>query len=382
MVINTNTYRGDGQRISRTENGAATLYTYQDGAVLATSDSAGTMKDFYLNAPGGDLISLMTDQGQSFRGLTKDIRTSTTTVLGDGGTYDSGFSYSDFGETTRLGGTVSPLDIAYTGGIWDESTGLYYLNSRYYHPAEARFMTRDGAKNGGDLRATLSLYGYGEGDPINNVDPSGRWGWSVHYIGTNVWAQTASSRWKMSSRDANALASADQQIDQNPGTWALSVFDTQLSWHFNRGSNWRKVDSRDEHFNSQRRNAERIWKAKKAGFRNAAMREYGFGLHALQDKYAHLDWAVGSRPVWIHMSNRDGLKSKRNKDDFDDPNYYVLRSGNTYMSKYVGSKNNTRYQKVETNSKLMLAGFMKHPAFAGDQFLESYAASASSSCPL
>ena len=67
--------------------------------------------------------------------------------------------------------------IAYTGGVWDEITGLHYLNARFYNPIDARFLTMDVARNGGDLRATLSLYGYCEGDPINKVDPSGYASW-------------------------------------------------------------------------------------------------------------------------------------------------------------------------------------------------------------
>ncbi|MCL2606274.1 MAG: polymorphic toxin-type HINT domain-containing protein, partial [Coriobacteriia bacterium] len=41
------------------------------------------------------------------------------------------------------------------------------------NPADAIFLTMDTERNGGDLRATLSLYGYTEGDPINKIDPSG-----------------------------------------------------------------------------------------------------------------------------------------------------------------------------------------------------------------
>jgi len=45
--------------------------------------------------------------------------------------------------------------------------------SPYYNPVDAVFLTMDTARNGGDLRATLSLYGYTEGDPINKIDPTG-----------------------------------------------------------------------------------------------------------------------------------------------------------------------------------------------------------------
>jgi hypothetical protein len=48
-------------------------------------------------------------------------------------------------------------------------------------------MTVDIARNGGDIRATLSLYGYCEGDPITATDPSGHY---AHLFVPDVGEQT------------------------------------------------------------------------------------------------------------------------------------------------------------------------------------------------
>ncbi|MCL2526000.1 MAG: DNRLRE domain-containing protein, partial [Coriobacteriia bacterium] len=130
-TINTNTFRGDGQRISKTELGRTVNYTYQDGAVLYTTGTNNQLINFHLKAPDGALISMLHAQnrGNIASNFTTDIRRSTSTVLCDKGQFFTGFRYSDFGETTRLVDTYEHIEIAYTGGIWDQSTGLYYLNA-------------------------------------------------------------------------------------------------------------------------------------------------------------------------------------------------------------------------------------------------------------
>lgn len=47
----------------------------------------------------------------------------------------------DFGETTIHGDDQADNEVCYTGGIYDQTTGLYYLNARYYDPEEGRFLT-------------------------------------------------------------------------------------------------------------------------------------------------------------------------------------------------------------------------------------------------
>ena len=49
-------------------------------------------------------------------------------------------------------------EIAYTGGIYDESTSLYYLNARYYNPEDARFITQDTYRGQSDESKLVYIY--------------------------------------------------------------------------------------------------------------------------------------------------------------------------------------------------------------------------------
>ncbi|MDF3056316.1 MAG: hypothetical protein K0R17_531 [Rariglobus sp.] len=53
-----------------------------------------------------------------------------------------------------------------------DATGLYYLGARYYEPISGRFLSPDPAGHA----ASMSLYDYAFNDPINFMDPDGRFG--------------------------------------------------------------------------------------------------------------------------------------------------------------------------------------------------------------
>ena len=64
--------------------------------------------------------------------------------------------------------------IRYRGYYYDERTGLYYLNSRYYNPQWRRFISPDDtAYLDPETPNGLNLYAYCNNDPVNFADPSG-----------------------------------------------------------------------------------------------------------------------------------------------------------------------------------------------------------------
>ena len=95
--------------------------------------------------------------------------------MGKDGISQKTYSYTDYGETTEQGENNFYNEICYGGGVYDKTTGLYYLNARYYSPENGSFLTQDTYRGSRSKTETLNLYGYCTGNPINYTDPSGHW---------------------------------------------------------------------------------------------------------------------------------------------------------------------------------------------------------------
>ena len=71
----------------------------------------------------------------------------------------------------------------YRGYYFDEETGLYVLQTRYYDPETGRFISRDSIEYADpETICGLNLYAYCGNNPVMNVDPTGRaawWEWLV-----------------------------------------------------------------------------------------------------------------------------------------------------------------------------------------------------------
>lgn len=68
-------------------------------------------------------------------------------------------------------GTHNPL--RYRGYVYDNETGLYYLQSRYYNPALGRFINGDALVSTGQGILGYNLFAYCGNNPISRIDPNG-----------------------------------------------------------------------------------------------------------------------------------------------------------------------------------------------------------------
>jgi RHS repeat-associated protein len=62
------------------------------------------------------------------------------------------------------------------GEQYDPDLGLYYLRARFYDSVSGRFWSADSWEGDENSPLTLHKYLYTEGNPINRVDPSGKFG--------------------------------------------------------------------------------------------------------------------------------------------------------------------------------------------------------------
>ena len=174
-VIQQNIYNGEGQRIQKIDGDETINYYYQDGVVAYTTDANGEQNSQNLIGTDGNVLATERFQQNAtqYYLYNKDIQGGTSSLVKEDGSADATYQYTDFGETTIQGDDQAKNEVSYTGGIYDQSTGLYYLNARYYNPEDGRFMTEDSYRGEIMNPETGHLYVYCANNPVNYVDPSG-----------------------------------------------------------------------------------------------------------------------------------------------------------------------------------------------------------------
>ena len=213
-VIQQNIYNGEGQRIQKVDGDETTNYYYQDGVVAYTTDANGEQNSQNLIGTDGNVLATERFQQNAtqYYIYNKDIQGSTSSLVKEDGSADATYQYTDFGETTIQGDDQAKNEVCYTGGIYDQSTELYYLNARYYNPEDGRFMTENSYRGEIMNPETGHLYVYCANNPVNYVDPSGHFavamytviklvlvGGAVAYVSYSSW-KNHSSKTKYAGR--------------------------------------------------------------------------------------------------------------------------------------------------------------------------------------
>ena len=128
-------YDADGQRIGFTYNDTPYLYVYNaTGDVVGIVDDTLTMVVEYTYSPWGEILSTTGDEANTI-------------------------------------GVINPF--RYRGYYYDEETGLYYLNARYYDPETGRFISADISVSTGQGFVGNNMFAYCVNNPVNYYDPTG-----------------------------------------------------------------------------------------------------------------------------------------------------------------------------------------------------------------
>ena len=171
------TYNADGLRTKRT-NGTKTYEYIYNGSQLSQMTVDGKTLYFAYDASGTPMS--VTYNGTTYYYVT-NIQGDVTAILNSSGTEVVSYTYDTWGNplanTGSLAddiGTHNPL--RYRGYVYDQETGFYYLQSRYYNPEIGRFINADNQLSTGDMTG-MNLFAYCGNNPVTRIDPTGHaWG--------------------------------------------------------------------------------------------------------------------------------------------------------------------------------------------------------------
>ncbi len=140
---------------------------------IADDDCVGTenwITDYNHDQAG---LAAFTTGGATYY-LDRNQRGDITGIRNDSGTLQATIRYTAYGEQYTDNQTLTDkLAHTYNGrdGVTTLGGGLYWMQARVYTSGQSRFVSADPL--GGGLTWPDTSYGYGGGNPVNRIDPTG-----------------------------------------------------------------------------------------------------------------------------------------------------------------------------------------------------------------
>jgi RHS repeat-associated protein len=165
-------YDGDGNRVRKIVGGTTNSYLVDDrnptGLAQVLEEKTGTT----LTRTYTYGLTLISEQDSTTHFYGFDGKGNTRYLTGTNAAITDTYAYDAYGTLIASSGTTTNSYL-YSGEQFDPDLGLYYLRARYMNAGSARFWTRDSFEGRQEDPKSLHRYAYGEGDPVNNTDPTG-----------------------------------------------------------------------------------------------------------------------------------------------------------------------------------------------------------------
>ena len=172
-------------------------YSYSNSYCLKTIGGHNKSKKLYYLYDANGICGFSYSDGTTANRYIyqKNLQGDITDIINiDNGNIVASYTYDAWGNILTKTGTLADVNpLRYRGYYYDNETGLYYLNSRYYDSTVGRFINADSINyiepetlNG------INLYAYCLNNPVMFTDSNGTnifedaWNW-VKQAGTDAW---------------------------------------------------------------------------------------------------------------------------------------------------------------------------------------------------
>ena len=155
-------YDSDNNLIAMVKGGNTLLFYYDENGNV-TSFSDGNSMYFYVKNLQGDIVNIVDSNGNVQVRYDYDVLGKITAIKNG--------NNQAITDTSSLA-YLNPL--RYRGYVFDDETGLYYLQSRYYDPVTGRFLNADVyADTGSGSPLSTNMFAYCENNTLQSYDNLG-----------------------------------------------------------------------------------------------------------------------------------------------------------------------------------------------------------------
>ncbi|MEF2148456.1 RHS repeat-associated core domain-containing protein [Aquilutibacter rugosus] len=171
-------YDAAGRRVTRwpsTGDGLMAMYTADNAILYAENHRAAVRKRFsYVHLQGSLLATYENNidtNANAWIYQHTDAIGSPVATTNAAGTVTERTNYEPWGAAL---GKPTIDQVGYTGHQMDGSTGLIYMQQRYYDPNNGRFLSTDPVQANANTGGGFNRYAYAANNPYKFTDPDGR----------------------------------------------------------------------------------------------------------------------------------------------------------------------------------------------------------------
>ena len=142
---------------------------------IKTNNSLTAVLDFIYDESGKPFALKYSTDGATFDTYyyVLNLQGDVVKLIQANGHVVAQYTYDAWGNVSSSGRLAEINPLRYRGYYYDNETGFYYLQSRYYDPANRRFINADSYQSTGQGFVGTNMFAYCNNSPVDLYDPSG-----------------------------------------------------------------------------------------------------------------------------------------------------------------------------------------------------------------